>query len=100
MKYHSILALAAALGIIVMACPSYAQTSSSNDPTESTNLPTLPSLNTNPPDAMEDYYPGQQPWNPEALENLRSYNAPQREQTEDNRDATNSQTTQSTTVGR
>jgi hypothetical protein len=99
MKHRSILALAAALGTIAMACPSFAQTSSSNYPTESTNQPTLPSLNTNPPDAMEDYYPGQEPWNPEALQNLRPYEAPQREQPLDNRD-TNSQETQSTTIGR
>jgi hypothetical protein len=100
MKYRSILPLAAALGIIGVACPASAQTSSSNYPTESTNQPTLPSLTTNPPDAMEDYYPGQYPWDPEAMQNLRPNGVPEREQRLDDRDITTGQTTQSTAIGR
>jgi hypothetical protein len=87
MKYHSILALAVALGIAV-AGPAFAQTSSSNTPTQSTNQPTLPSLTTNPPDALENYAPGQHPWDPEAVQNLQPNGDPPRDRRLDNRDST------------
>jgi hypothetical protein len=93
MKYRSILALTAALGI-AGAGPAFAQTRSSNNPTQSTNQPTTGSFTNNPrtgssllPDAS-GYTPGRNP-RTDTTQNPAPRNVdPSAGQMLDNRDST------------